>query len=83
MMVNDWHSKHVNRWGVVTGAQHCLCTLQTASAKGDYRYKSASNQVLFGQQQINMFLAAFNSSTTWVGHCHLCHLCLSATSNLV
>ena len=40
--------------------------LQTATATGDYRYKAASNQMLFGQQQINMILAAINCSVTWV-----------------
>ena len=40
--------------------------MQTAIATGDYRYKAASNQMLFGQQQINMVLAAINCSVTWV-----------------
>jgi len=43
-----------------------LCWVGTATATGDYRYKSASNQALFGQQQVNIILAALNSSITWL-----------------
>lgn len=43
-----------------------LCWVGTATASGDYRYKSASNQVLFGQHQVTIVLAALSSCITWL-----------------
>lgn len=50
-----------------TGSTSSLNAVQAATAKGDYSFRQgSSNQLMFGQQQINMLRATFNACVTWV-----------------